>query len=385
MNTRDLLIALSSNESISRDALCRLATAPERWCGLAAADRLDHHAATLGVSSLQLRRALETLPRAARRAEEERQRTRRAGGRIVCRGDADYPPQLYDLALPPPVLYIRGQLPTRPAVAIVGSRAMSDYGKEAAHYFATGLATAGVAIISGFARGVDTVSHRAALVASGETVAVLGCGLDIDYPRGNAKLADDIADDGAVVSEFSIGAEPRGWRFPIRNRVIAALALGTLVVEATVKSGSLITAHQALELGRDVYAVPGSIFEPRSAGTNGLISDGALLARHPRDILESLSLGVQQELFPSPQADPSPLKPARIESPEVKPAPVQREPPPVGAAGKIFETLHPERGLTVEEIVSRAAIPVDEALGLLLELELGGWARRAPGPVYLRV
>ncbi len=410
MNPRDLLIALNSNERIQRDALCRLATAPERWAHLGSTGALTpraaaQHAAALDVTPLQLSRALETLPGAERRAATERQRAKRAGGRIVCRGDADYPPQLLDLTLPPPVLTIRGQLPTRPAVAIVGSREMSGYGEEAARRFATGLAAAGVTVVSGFARGVDTIAHQAALAAGGKTIAVLGCGIDIDYPRGNARLADDIARHGAVVSEFSVGAEPRSWRFPIRNRVIAALALGTLVVEATVKSGSLITAHQALDLGRDVYAVPGSIFEPRAAGTNNLIADGALVARDPQDILESLSLGVQQELFPAPRAKP-PLsppasnKPAATQSPSTQPTTTQATtthptsthpsmvpsgPPPAGTAGNILAILIPDRGCTVEEIAGRASTPVDEVLGALLELELGGWVQRAPGPVYLRV
>ncbi|MEM7582538.1 MAG: DNA-processing protein DprA [Acidobacteriota bacterium] len=395
--TRDLLIALSSSSRIGRETLCRLAAAPETWCHMATSESLEAAAGAQRVSVEQLRRALSIRPRAERLAATARQRARNVGARIICRGDADYPTRLLDLALPPPVLTVRGRLPERPAVAIVGSRAMSRYGKQAAHHFANGLAAAGVTVISGFARGVDTVAHRAALAAGGETVAVLGCGIDIDYPSGSTKLAAEIEGHGAVVSEFPLGAEPRSWHFPIRNRVIAALALGTLVIEATIKSGSLITAHETLELGRDVYAVPGRIFDPRSAGTNGLIADGALVARRPQDILECLSLGVQQELFtPAPKsaADPRPTVPTAslpdpptVQHPAQLSAPSSKDlaPPPSGDAGKILATLTCEQGRTVEEIASQAAQPVDAVLGALLELELAGWARRAPGPVYLRV
>ena len=277
---------------------------------------------------------------------------------------------------------------------MVGSRRMDDYGKQAARWFAKELATAGVTVVSGFARGIDTTAHNAALAAGGTTVAILGCGIDIDYPKGNAELAVDIAQSGAILSEFPIGAEPRAWRFPIRNRVIAALTVGTLVVQATFKSGSLITAHQALELGRDIYAVPGRIFDEGSAGTNALIADGALPARSPRDILESLSLGVQQELFPPPSPRASQVRPSSTTHPAPDPpadappadipTPALERQPPKGQAGRLFEILDSERGQPVEEIASAVGLPVEEVLGLLLELELAGQARRAPGPVYMR-
>ena len=375
MTPRHLLIALNATDRISRSALCTLSAVHGRWQDLTISSDLGPRAAALGVTPTQLRRVLEVRSRAPELARRELERAERLGCRLITRIDDDYPPPLLDLALPPPVLYCRGRLPTGPAVAIVGSRKMGDYGARTAQLFSRQLATAGVIVTSGFARGVDTTAHRAALDAGGKTVAVLGCGIDIDYPRGNAPLADDICQNGAIVSEFAFGAEPRAWRFPVRNRVIAALTVGTLVVQATYKSGSLITAHHALELGRDVYAVPGRIFDDSSQGTNALIADGALPARDPRDILESLTLGVQQELFPPPAPAQARIAP--------DPEPPGRQ-VPSGLPGRVLEALLPERGRTIEEISARTEVTAAEVIGALLELELAGWVRRAPGPVYLR-
>ncbi len=395
MTPRQLLIALNATDRIDRAALCTLSAVHERWQSLSTSNDLGPRAAALGVTPTQLRRALRLRPRAGSLAQRELERAERLGCRLITRFDDDYPQPLLDLSLPPPVLYCRGRLPVGPAVGIVGSRKMDAYGERTARLFGHQLAEAGVTVVSGFARGIDTTAHRAALDAGGKTVAVLGCGVDVDYPRGNATLANDISKRGAIVSEFAFGAEPRAWRFPVRNRVIAALAVGTLVVQATYKSGSLITAHHALELGRDVYAVPGRIFDDGSQGTNALIADGALPARKPRDILESLSIGVQQELFPwsKPGVSPSPrgLAPgteglgqevepqARVSGAE----PVGRKPPP-GLPGRVLEALVAERGRTAEEISARTEVAVEEVVGALLELELAGWVRRAPGPVYLR-
>ncbi len=378
---RQLLIALNAADRIDRAALCILSAACEDWQGLSAAGDLAPRAAALGVTPLQLRRALGLRPRAPELAGRELERAQRLGCRLITRLDDDYPPALLDLSLPPPVLYCCGRLPSTPAVAVVGSRKMDDYGERVAELFGRELAAAGVTVVSGFARGVDTTAHRAALDAGGETVAVLGCGVDVDYPRGNASLACDVRDRGALISEFAFGAGPRAWRFPVRNRVIAALAVGTLVVQATYKSGSLITAHHALELGRDVYAVPGRIFDHGSKGTNALIADGALPAHKPRDILESLSIGVQQELFAVPETR-APAARRRGPTPGLDESAGRK--PPSGLAGKVLEALVPDRGRTAEEIATRTEVAVEEVVGTLLELELAGWVRRAPGPVYLR-
>ncbi len=382
MEPRELLIALNAADRITRPALCRLAVTVDAWRGARRADA-GRLGPSLGIPAKQLRKALDLLPRAAELAAVELGRAARRGGRILTLFDDDYPRPLRDHSLPPPVLYCRGRIPERPAVAIVGSRRMSPYGGEAAALFGRGLAAAGICVVSGFAVGVDTAAHRAALAAAGGvTVAVLGCGLDVAYPRGNTALGDRIAERGAVVSEFPFGAEPLPWRFPIRNRVIAALGLGTLVVEATLRSGSLITAHQALELGRDVYAVPGRIFDQESLGTNALIADGALVARSPEDILESLPVGQQRELFPLPATPASGEAhgPVTASGPLVSAAKL-----PSGFPGKVLAAVSPGDALTAEDVAGAVDATVDRVLGALLELELQGWVRRQPGPVYARV
>jgi DNA processing protein len=203
-----------------------------------------------------------------------------------------YPPHLRQIYNAPPVLYFRGQIEERDewAVAVVGTRRASVYGKEAARMVATGLAQAGVTVISGMARGIDTVAHRACLDAGGRTIAVLGCGVDVVYPRENARLAAEIAGRGALVSEYALGTRPEASNFPPRNRIISGLTLGTVVVEAGLGSGALITADFAAEQGREVFAVPGNVFARGSRGVNQLIQQGAKLVSSVTDILEELNL-----------------------------------------------------------------------------------------------
>jgi DNA processing protein len=213
----------------------------------------------------------------------------------VKRGGARYPPLLAELHDPPRELHVRGSLDSlgRPAVAVVGARSCSAYGAQVARWIGRELAAAGLVVVSGLARGVDGEAHRGALEAEGLTVAVLGCGIDRDYPRSHAVLAARIAESGAVVSEYPPGVEPAPWRFPARNRIIAGLALATIVVEARERSGALITADFAMELGRDVFAVPGEITSGLSSGTNDLLREGAAPLTSIRDVLEAL--GIQTE------------------------------------------------------------------------------------------
>ncbi|HET9211585.1 MAG TPA: DNA-processing protein DprA, partial [Thermoanaerobaculia bacterium] len=270
------------------------------------------------------------------------------------------------LSPPPPVLYIRGEIPAGPAVAVVGSRRADPYGREAADLFSRALAAAGVTVVSGFAQGIDAAAHRSALAApGGRTVAVLGCGLGVDYPRGHGQLADQIAARGAVVTEFPCGLIPRAWHFPLRNRTLAALAAGTLVVQAALRSGSLITARHAVDLGREVWAVPGRIFDEGSLGANSLIREGAQLVQHPADLLEIL--------LPTAAA-------AQLALPPSSPEP---EPPP-GFTGQVLAEIPPGTPRLAEEIAARLESPVDRVLAALLELELAGWVKRMPGPVYGR-
>jgi len=212
-----------------------------------------------------------------------------------------YPILLKEIYAPPPVLLVRGTFPApadRHAIAVVGSRVTTPYGRQAATAFARDLAAAGVTIVSGLATGVDAIGHQAAVHAGTRTVAVLGCGIDQIYPYQNQQLAEDIlAKGGAIISEYPIGTAPSAYNFPQRNRIIAGLSRGVLVVEGREKSGSLITAELALEYGREVFAVPGSIFAETSAGPNRLIRDGARPVQTAADILDTLQLGdiTQQE------------------------------------------------------------------------------------------
>jgi DNA processing protein len=366
---RELLIALNATPEISRPAAYRLAQELDRWLGVdAPPERL---AAAAGVPKAQMRKALAAagpegdLAATAAVAARETAAAARLGARIVTLEDPGYPAGLRQLSPPPPVLYVRGELPEGPAAAIVGSRRADAYGREAADGFSRALAAAGVAVVSGFARGIDAVAHRGALaVPDGRTVAVLGCGLGVDYPRGHHALGEEIAASGALVTEFPCGLIPRAWHFPLRNRAIAALAAGTLVVQAALRSGSLITAHHALDLGKEVWAVPGRIFDEGSLGANALIREGAHLAQHPADLLEAL--------FPASQS----LLPLR--SPAAGPE------PPDGFAGQVLAEVPAGATRVAEEIAVRLDAAVDRVLAALLMLELEGWVKRLPGSAYGR-
>jgi DNA processing protein len=208
------------------------------------------------------------------------------------RGRSGYPPLLAQLYDPPAELYVRGDVEIlgEVAVAIVGARSCSPYGSQVARSLARELAGAGLVVVSGLARGIDGEAHRGTLEAGGRTVAVLGCGIDRDYPRSHAELALRIREQGAVVSEYAPGVEPAPWRFPARNRIIAGLCAATVVVEARERSGALITADFALELGREVFAVPGEITSALSAGTNDLLRQGATPLLAAADVLAALGL-----------------------------------------------------------------------------------------------
>ncbi len=206
--------------------------------------------------------------------------------------DHEYPPLLKETDDPPPVLYIRGDVSSLAdwCVSVVGTRRPTPYGRQVAEELSSQLASNGICVVSGLARGVDAIAHRAALAAGGRTIAVMASGLDIVYPPEHAKLAREIAEHGALISEQPLGTQPRGDYFPRRNRIMSGISLGVLVVEGDVKSGAVITATCANDQGRDVFAVPGSIFSPQSRGTNALIRDGARLVQKVEDILEELNL-----------------------------------------------------------------------------------------------
>ena len=273
---------------------------------------------------------------------------------VVRRGERSYPPLLRELHDPPNRLYVRGgpvaELLARPAVAIVGARSCSPYGAHVARSVGRSLAGAGLVVVSGLARGVDGEAHRGALEGGGPTVAVLGCGIDRDYPRAHAELAARIRANGAVVSEYPPGVEPAPWRFPARNRIIAGLARATIVVEARSRSGALGTADFALELGRDVFAVPGEITAALSAGTNDLLRQGAAPFLAVEDVLSALGLE------PSVKAVPgvSPL------------------------AGDVLDALA-EGPTGVDDLVRAMGRPSTDIAAALVELELAGRAVCADG------
>lgn len=280
--------------------------------------------------------------------------------RVVTLVDDTYPALLKEIPDPPPVLHFRGDvsLLARTSIAVVGSRRASPYGVNAAAHLAKQLAGAGIAIVSGLARGIDAAAHHAALEAGGTTIAVLGTGIDVVYPRANARLFQRIEEHGLIVSEFPPGSPPLPIHFPIRNRVISGLTQGTVIVEATARSGSLITARMAAEQNRDVFAVPGSLFAAGSEGTHRLIQYGAKLVHDANDVLEELPghLRVTQQKEEEPE---SPLR-------------------------EVLAALTREEGSHVDSLAARLGKTPGAVAESLLQLELGGWIRALPGARYVR-
>ncbi len=233
------------------------------------------------------------------KAESEIERLEALGAKIITLADDEYPELLKEIYDPPIVLYVKGDLSAalaHPSIGVVGSRRCSTYGVNAANFLARELAALGISIVSGLARGIDGASHRGAIEAAGKTVGVIGTGLDVIYPKEHKKLTDEVAENGAVVSEFPLGTPPLAQNFPYRNRVISGLCFGILVVEASEHSGSLITARLAQEQGREVFAVPGNITSQTSFGPNFLIKDGAKLVQQARDVIEELPPHIKESL-----------------------------------------------------------------------------------------
>ncbi len=223
----------------------------------------------------------------------EMEKLQKMGVDLICWDSAEYPPQLRDIPASPPVLYVKGELreTDRWAIAIVGTRRLSAYGRQMTHLITSGLLRHDITIVSGLARGIDSVAHKLAVEQGGRTIGVLACGIDCIYPPENRKLADQIADgQGAIISEHALGVQPEKKNFPPRNRIISGLSLGTVVVEAAEISGALITTKFAREQGREVYAVPGNANSRASKGTNKLIKQGGKLVTEAQDILEDLNL-----------------------------------------------------------------------------------------------
>jgi DNA processing protein len=274
--------------------------------------------------------------------------------RRLARSDPAYPRQLAAIHDPPPELWLRGRgdagLLSAVAVAVVGARSCSSYGRTVARSIGRELAAAGVPVISGMARGVDGEAHRGALDAGGFTVAVLGCGIDRDYPAANAELAARICESGLIVSEYEPGVEPAPWRFPARNRIIAGLSGAVVVVEARERSGALITVDFALEQGRDVLVVPGEITSALSAGANALLRHGAAPVLSVDDVLDAIGVVAP--------------KPARAE--------------PEGDAGRVLAILR-DAPATADEIARAVGLPAADVAALLTALELDGLVELGDG------
>ncbi len=367
------------------------------------------------------------------------------GGSVVTLRDTSYPPLLRHIYDPPPLLYVRGQLleQDQQAVAIVGSRRCSPYGRLVAHSLARDLAARGITIVSGLAMGIDGAAHQGALEAGGRTIGVIACGLDIPYPSQHAELKEKIIQQGAIVCEVPLGTPPTPARFPVRNRIISGLSLGVVVVEAPEKSGALITAHQAADQGREVFAVPGSVNSFHSRGCHNLLRDGAKLVETVDDILEELSLTLASPVgrdLPIPPQSAGMVMPALHQpqdsnaasdklsrsKPRQRPSDRTRakassasiegsspssfiiQPVAPSPAGEERSRVHPlpeapplPAGLTaeegrllaslslqqkyVDEIIRETALPSSEVSAGLMLLELKGLVRRLPGNLFVRV
>jgi DNA processing protein len=295
------------------------------------------------------------------RTREERAAVDAVRDAAIALCDDDYPPPLREIIDPPLALFVRGDRAalSRASVAIVGSRRASPYATNVARHLARELAGAGLAIVSGLARGVDAAAHQAALDANGTTIAVLGTGIDVVYPRANRKLFDAIAERGAIVTEFAPGTPPKRENFPVRNRVISGLSAGTVIVEATSRSGSLITARMAAEQNREVFAVPGPIFSAGSEGPHRLIQYGAKLVHDVDDILNELQGDFRRKPAPPPPLPDEPLR-------------------EVLAAFRRDDAVHMDAAATA---LGRPVATLAEAV---LQLELGGWLEAVPGGRYVR-
>jgi len=294
--------------------------------------------------------------------DAEMRRIDEAGAHVLTLQDEGYPRLLRQIDLPPPVLYMKGSYSSEDewAVAVVGTRAAKTYGKEMTRYLAGDLARNRITVVSGLARGIDSVAHRSALEAGGRTIAVLGCGVDVVYPRENAKLSQDIVANGALVTEYPLGTKPERGNFPPRNRIISGLTLGTLVTQAGERSGALITAYYALEQGREVFAVPGSALDRGCTGANKLIQQGAAkLVLRAQDVLEELNLTMISQ-----QAE-------------------MREVVPGNETEALLLKYLSEESVHVDDLRRACGLPISQVSGTLALMELKGMVRQTTGMHYV--
>lgn len=295
---------------------------------------------------------------------------------ILTPDDPVYPAHLLEIYAPPPVLYVQGNCSVFPgcSIAVVGTRRCTAYGKSVTAFLVKELVEQHVTIVSGLALGIDTIAHKTCIDNRGATIAVLGCGLDICYPADNRNLFRSIVETGAVVSEFPLGTTPESYNFPRRNRIISGLSLGVLVVEAPEKSGSLITANYALQQGRDIFAVPGSIFSPVSSGPFSLIKNGAIPVKSAKDIIDSImcsnrTVSVSTNLFTPVSGVTPPVIPVEL----------------LSASEQVLYNSCSDIPQRVDVLAEKSGKPVSELFDILLSLELKGLLQQVAGQQYMRV
>lgn len=286
---------------------------------------------------------------------------------IVTLNDASYPKNLKEIYDPPPLLYVKGKIEEgdKNAIAIVGSRRATTYGRLTAQRLSSQLAAQGITIVSGMARGVDSEAHKGALAVRGRTIAVLGCGIDVVYPPENRALEEKIVSSGAVITEFPFGTKPFAGNFPKRNRIISGLSLGIIVVEAAQKSGALITARLALEQGREVFAVPGSTTSPYSKGTHNLIKEGAKLVENIDDILEELEplIGMRKEKGKEAKGFPRPL---------------------LSKEEKIIYNLLTQEPKYIDLLIQKSKLPAQRTMVILTNLQIKGLIKELSGKNFIK-
>lgn len=312
---------------------------------------------------------------AFREAEKELAEVRKAGIRLVTWEETDYPRLLTQIYDPPPLLYVRGnvELLSRHAISMVGTRRPTPYGNQIAERLARDLAERGLVIVSGLARGIDSSAHRGACAtARGGTIGVLGSGIDVIYPKENRKLFEEVEKRGAIVTEFPLGTHPAPENFPVRNRIVAGMGLGVIVVQGAQYSGSLITSRLAMEFGREVYGIPGNVTEPMSFAPNQLIKQGAKLATNWHEVVEELPTEVRAELFPV-EATTAEERASLFEG---SLSPTER---------RLFDLIRVEEPVHVDELVEKTGLSSSETLAALCEMEMRGVIRQMPGKQFVRV
>lgn len=313
--------------------------------------------------------------RAHKDAETELAQIRKLGCRLLNWDEPEYPLRLLEIYDPPPLLYVRGDagVLNRHSISMVGTRRPTPYGNQVAERLARDLAERGLTIVSGMARGVDSSAHQGACKAlHGATVGVLGTGIDVVYPKENKKLFAEVEKRGALISEFPLGTHPAPENFPVRNRIVAGMSLGTVVIQGAQYSGSLITARLAMEFGREVYGVPGNITTDVSFAPNQFIKQGAKVVTSWEDVIEELPTDIRAELFPVEETTGE----ERVSLFIAALSPIEK---------KVFALLAVDDSIHVDEVVERSELTSSEVLAALCEMEMKGMVRQMPGKQFVKV